>query len=112
MLEKRPCLIIDAGQGFLIEENSNYMVLKLTTKTSKKSKVYREEISNWKEIGLHKKSYLRIEIPLKIENKQLITKIGEIDKDKLKYYLKLFASYFNIEVLDKFANLNLEEIEA
>lgn len=32
VLEKRPCLIIDSGQGFLIEENSNYMGLKLTTK--------------------------------------------------------------------------------
>lgn len=31
-LERRPCLIIDDGRGFLIEENSNYSGLKLTTR--------------------------------------------------------------------------------
>lgn len=56
--EKRPCLIIDDGRGFLIEENSNYSELKLTTRNSALEKVNRKEIKNWKELGLKSKSYI------------------------------------------------------
>ena len=31
-LEKRPCLIIDDGHGFIIEENRDYLGLKITSK--------------------------------------------------------------------------------
>ena len=59
-LEKRPCLIVDDGRGFLIEENSNYSRLKLTTRDSVINTVKRKEIKNWKNLGLDKKSYIRI----------------------------------------------------
>ena len=51
LLEKRPCLIIDNGRGFIIEENSNYSGLKLITRKSKLNNVKRIEIKNWKELG-------------------------------------------------------------
>ena len=63
-IERRPCLIIDDGRGFLIEENSNYSGLKLTTRNTELKRVKRKEIKNWKELGLKKKSYVRIELSL------------------------------------------------
>ncbi len=100
-LEKRPCLIIDDGRGFLIEENSNYSGLKLTTRNSLISRVNRKEIKNWKELGLKKKSYIRVELPLKIESQQLLHKITEIKSEDLKEYLKELANYINLDVLEK-----------
>ncbi len=101
VLEKRPCLIIDDGRGFLIEENSNYSGLKLTTRNSIIKKVNRKEIKNWKELGLKNKSYVRIELPLKIESQQLVNKICEIKDENLKEYLKELANYFNLGMLEK-----------
>lgn len=100
-LERRPCLIIDDGRGFLIEENSNYSGLKLTSRNTSLKKVNRKEIKNWKELGLRKKSYIRVELPLKIESQQLIRKICEVNAEDLKIYLKELANYFNLDVLEK-----------
>lgn len=101
ILEKRPCLIVDDGRGFLIEENSNYSGLKLTTRNTLIKKVNRKEIKNWKELGLKHKSYVRIELPLKIESQQLVNKICELKDEELKEYLKELAKYFNIGMLEK-----------
>ena len=98
LIERRPCLIIDDGRGFLIEENSNYSSLKLTTRRNKIRKVNRKEIKNWKEIGLKNKSYVRIELPLKIEPSQLESKITKISDNDLKIYLKELAKYINIDM--------------
>ena len=103
-LEKRPCLIIDDGRGFIIEENSNYSALKLTTRNSSLNKVRRKEIINWKEIGLKKKSFVRIELPLKIESEQLIYKITEMSYSDILIYLKDLANYFNLNMLEKISN--------
>lgn len=103
-LEKRPCLIVDDGRGFLIEENSNYSGLKLTTRNSVINTVKRKEIKNWKDLGLHKKSYIRIELPLKIEPEQLVNKIATLSNEELASYLKDLADYFNIDVLEKLSN--------
>ncbi len=100
-LEKRPCLIVDDGRGFLIEENSNYSALKLTTRESSLPKVKRMAIKNWKEIGLNKKSYVRIELPIKIEPEQLICKVTSISNEDLNIYLKSLANYFNLDILEK-----------
>ncbi len=81
-IERRPCLIVDDGRGFLIEENSNYSGLKLTTRNTKIQKVNRKEIKNWKALGLKRKSYVRIELPLKIESEQLVNKITELSKEE------------------------------
>ena len=103
-LEKRPCLIIDDGRGFIIEENSNYGALKLTTRDNNLKKVRRKEITNWKELGLKKKSFVRIELPLKIESEQLVFKITEMSYDDMLTYLKDLANYFNINMLGKLSN--------
>ncbi len=103
-LEKRPCLIIDDGRGFIIEENSNYSALKLTTRESYLEHVRRKEIINWKEIGLKKKSFVRIELPLKIEPEQLVFKITEMPYKDMEIYLKDLVSYFNVDVLNKLSN--------
>lgn len=103
-LEKRPCLIIDDGRGFLIEENSNYSGLKLTTRNTKIAKVKRREIKNWKELGLKKKSYIRIELPLKLEEQQLLYKISELSEEDLFIYLRDFVDYINIKMLERIAN--------
>lgn len=100
-LEKRPCLIIDDGRGFIIEENSNYSGLKLTTRETNIEKVRRKEITNWKELGLKKKSYVRIELPLKIEPEQLVFKIVTLSNKEIVNYLKDLANYFNIDILEK-----------
>lgn len=106
-LEQRPCLIIDDGRGFLIETNSNYSGLKLTTKNSTLKKVNRKEIKNWKELGLKKRSYIRIELPLKIESQQLLKKIGSISDDELIAYLKDLADYFNVDVLSRILKMEV-----
>lgn len=106
LIEKRPCLIIDNGMGFIIEENSNYSGLKLTTRKSKLNKVKRTEIKNWKELGLKKKSYLRIELPIKIEEQQLLTKVGFVPYEDMKFYLSELANYFNLDVLEKLSLKN------
>ena len=43
ILERRPCLIIDNGHGFIIEKNSDYLGMKITTQNKKNKK----EIRNW-----------------------------------------------------------------
>lgn len=88
LLEKSPCLIIDNGRGFIIKENSNYSGLKLITRKSKLNNVKRIEIKNWKELGLKKKSYLRIELPIKIEEQQLLTRISSASYENMEFYLK------------------------
>jgi len=105
-IERRPCLIVDDGRGFLIEENSNYSALKLTTRKTILKSVNRKEIKNWEKLGLKKKSYVRIELPLKIEPEQLVNKITEIPKEEMREYLKDFVSIFNVEIL---AELSREE---
>lgn len=107
ILEKRPCLIIDDGRGFLIEENSNYSGLKLTTRNNRLENVNRKEIKNWKELGLRKKSYIRVELPLKIESQQLVNKITTLSDEDLRIYLKELANYFNTDVLEKLSDMQI-----
>jgi len=111
ILEKRPCLIVDDGRGFIIEENNNYSGLKLTTRKSKFQRVNRKEIKNWKELGLRKKSYIRVELPLKIESQQLVNKIASVSSDDLKIYLKELADYFNLDMLEKISESDKGKIE-
>ena len=57
----------------LVTENPDYLGLKITTKNNRVKQTY--EIKNWKELGLKNRSYIRIEIPQRIEQNQLIGKI-------------------------------------
>ena len=73
-LQRRPCLILDDGRGLIVEEDDrNFHVLKLTTQYDRYK---RRPIKNWKQIGLAKKSYIRIEMPIKIEENQLNKKLA------------------------------------
>ena len=95
----RPYLIVDEVKGMLIMENPDYLGLKITTKNNKTNRV--EEIKNWKEIGLKEKSYIRIEIPQKIEQNQLIGKIAELPRKQFLEYYKLMLEMFNIDIINK-----------
>ena len=77
-------------------ENPDYLALKVTTKRNKINNV--EEIKNWKELGLKQKSYIRIEIPERIEQGQLIGKICDLPKDQFLEYYKLMLKIFNIDI--------------
>ena len=98
-LEKRPCLIIDDGHGFIIEKTNDYLGMKITTQDKG---IRKKEIKNWYDVGLKHKSYLRIEPPIKIEKEQLIRKIGQVSKYDLYMYLNELSDYFNIDMLEKF----------
>ena len=100
-LEKRPCLIIDDGHGFIIEENRDYLGLKITSKAGRN----RKKINNWYELGLDKESYVRIETPIKVEQGQLIHKIGTMSKYDLYIYLNELSNYINTDVIDKLKNM-------
>lgn len=100
-IQKRPVLILDDGRGLIVEEDKrNYHVFKLTTQSDPYK---RKLIKNWKSLGLKKKSYVSIEMPLKIEESQFITKVSEMSIEDLKeYYLELY-NILNIKTLQKIA---------
>ena len=98
MLERRPCLIVDDGHGFIIEKNNDYLGMKITTQNKKNKK----EIKNWYEIGLKQKLYVRIEIPIKIEKNQLVKKIGKLSKCDTYIYINELINYMNNDIKDKF----------
>ncbi len=100
--QKRPVLILDNGQGFIVEEDrKNYHVFKLT---SQKDSYKRILIKNWQELGLKTKSYIRIEMPIKIEESQFVFKITEIPfKQMIEYYQELYK-IVNVSMLEKLVN--------
>lgn len=101
-LQKRPCLIVDDGRGLLVEQDKrNYHILKLTTQNDPYK---RKLIKSWKEIGLKRKSYVRIEMPIKLEEEQLEHKITELQTDELVEMYKEIYDILNIDALEKMAN--------
>ena len=99
---------MDDGYGLLIIENPDYLGLKITTKKNKIKKVH--EIQNWKQLGLKKKSYIRIEIPEKIEEEQLIGKIAKLPKQQFIEYYKLLLEIFNTSVIERIIQKELEQV--
>lgn len=98
-LQKRPCLIIDDGRGLIVEQdNRNFHILKLTTQYDKYK---RKLLKNWKELGLKQKSYVRIEMPIKIEKGQLIRKITSISAEELLEMYNEIYKILNINALEK-----------
>ena len=98
-LQKRPCLIVDDGRGLIVEQDKrNYHVLKLTTQYDRYK---RKLLKNWKKYGLIKKSYIRIEMPIKIENQQLVRKITSISKQELLEMYNEIYKIINIHALKK-----------
>lgn len=94
--EVRPYLIVDDGRGLLVEANEDFLCTKITTsETNQKCKL----IINWKELGLKEKSYIRIEIPNRIEEEQLIEKITEVTIEQLTEFYSDVLGIFNIEAM-------------
>ncbi len=93
----RPFLIVDEGKGVLVIENPDYLALKITTKSNKLKTV--KEIYNWQQLGLKEKSYIRIEIPQRIEENQLIGKIAELPRKQFLSYYKSMFEIFNSNAL-------------
>ena len=106
-LQKRPCLILDDGRGLIVEEdNRNFHVLKLTTQYDRYK---RKLIKDWKKLGLAKKSYIRIEMPIKIEKAQFDRKITRIsDKELLDVYNDIYE-IINVDTLKKLSEKAKEE---
>lgn len=100
-LQKRPCLILDDGRGLIVEEDKrNLHVLKLTTQYDKYK---RKLIKNWKEIGLKKKSYIRIEMPIKMETAQFDRKVTELPVEQLLDIYNDIYNIINVKALEKMA---------
>lgn len=108
-LQKRPCLILDDGRGLIVEEdNRNFHVLKLTTQYDKYK---RKLLKNWKELGLRKKSYVRIEMPIKIEKAQFDRKITTLPNDMLLDIYGEVYDIINVKALEKMAKKSKEKEE-
>lgn len=98
ILERRPCLIIDDGHGFIIEKNKDYLGMKITTQDKKNKK----EIRNWYDVGLKQKSFVRIEMPIKIEKNQLVKKIGKLSKYDTYIYINELMNFMNSDIKSRF----------
>ena len=99
-LERRPCLIIDDRHGFIIEKNNDYLGMKITTKDKKNKR----EIVNWYDVGLKQKSFIRIEMPIKIERNQLVKKMGKLSKCDTYVYINELMSFMNKDIKSKFGD--------
>ena len=107
-IQKRPVLILDDGRGLIVEEDKrNYHVFKLTTQGDPYK---RKPIKNWKELGLKAKSYVRIEMPIKIEESQFVSKITEISAEQLLEYYQELYKILNIKTLEKLSKKEPLEI--
>lgn len=90
-LQRRLCLILDDGRGLIVEEdNRTFHVLKLTTQYDRYK---RKLIKDWRKIGLAKKSYIRIEMPIKIEKAQFDRKIAKLTEEEL---MSVYNEVYNI----------------
>lgn len=108
-IQKRPCLILDDGRGLIVEaDNRNFHVLKLTTQYDRYK---RKLIKNWKELGLAKKSYVRIEMPIKIEKEQFDRKITVLPEEQLLDIYNDVYQIINVKALEKLARKSKEKQE-
>ncbi len=104
----RPFLIVDEGKGVLVEENNDYLASKITTKTNNVVKV--KEIENWEELGLSQKSYVRIEIPERIEAEQLIRKLAKVPNEQFLDLFREILTIFNTNAIDAILEGNLQKV--
>lgn len=89
--QKRPILVIDDTQEhFIKNDHKNYYGLKITSQEDSYQRVL---IKNYYQLGLRKKSYLRLELPIKIEREQFLYKISRIEEKSMKKYTKLITDF-------------------
>ena len=97
----RPVLVVDdTREHFIKHDKKNYYVLKITTQ---KDSYQRIRIAHYKKLGLQKESFVRIELPLKVERCQLLYKIGEVGVVHAEKYVKLVRQF--IQKYDRVSNL-------
>lgn len=88
-------------------DRRNYHVLKLT---SQKDSYKRKKIKNWRELELKIKSYIRIEMPIKIEEQQFDRKISTLpEKQLLEMYSEVYK-ILNIDALKKMTEKYKKEV--
>ena len=80
------------------EDYRNYHALKLTTQYDCYKRML---IKDWKQIGLVRKSYVRIEIPIKIEFEQLNRKITSVSNEQLLEIYDAIYKIINFDSLRK-----------
>ena len=87
----RPVLIVDdTHEHFIKHDLKNYYVLKIT---SQKDSYQRIKINDYKQCGLQKEPFVRLEIPLKVERCQLLYKIGKISVIQAEEYVRKVRRY-------------------
>lgn len=83
---KRPILVIDDGKEHFIQKDlKNYYGLKIT---SQEDPYQRKKIANYRAVGLQKPSFIRLEIPMKLEKEQFCYYIGTYGKRQTQELLK------------------------
>lgn len=104
----RPFLMIDEGKGVLVEENPDCLGVKITTKRNRLNKS--KEIKNWKELGLKEKSFVRIEIPERIEKGQLISFVTKMPENQFLEFYRAVLNVFNIEIIQQLIESGKEPV--
>ena len=90
----RPVLVIDDRcEHFIKHDRKNYYVLKIT---SQKDTYQRVKINNYERFGLQKESFIRIELPIKVEKSQFLYKIGYLGSKITNTYLLKVKKYLKI----------------
>lgn len=108
-IQTRPFLVLDDGRGLVVEDSIDYHGFKLTTQ-SRNNNYRRKEIKKWRQKGLLRKSYVRIELPLKIEEQQFVRKIAQLEAEELVDMYKELYALLNINALRKISKQDSIEI--
>ena len=79
---KRPVLVVDdTHEHFVKMDKKNYYVLKITSQDDSYKRI---KIKNLEKTGLIKESFIRIELPLKVEKEQFLYRIGSYDIEEVQ----------------------------
>ncbi len=79
---KRPVLVVDdTHEHFVKMDKKNYYVLKITSQDDSYQRI---KIKNLEKTGLLKESFIRIELPLKVEKEQFLYRIGSYDIEEVQ----------------------------
>ena len=94
--QNRPMVVLDDGNEYFVKgDHRNYYGLKIT---SQKDVYHRIFLSNYQELGLQKESYIRMELPLKMERNQFLYKIGKISLNDMMKYLNQIKEYIQEKI--------------
>lgn len=81
----RPVLVVDdTHEHFMKGDKKNYYVLKITTQEDSYSRMKMKNLEN---TGLLKPSFIRIELPIKVEKEQFLYPIGYYERKEVEKIL-------------------------